>query len=188
MTIICLCNPFPLKCFCELEGRCSIQLSYERLSGQTSTSFGTKRVVLCPPVSEWQSDLEVAQLVEGLTLLVFHFLSLSGLGLSHLHPRTAQLVQRSHSASTARTERPSYYAGRSSTCASRPTVARSVQRSHSALIDLRRAFIVLRSAFKARTERSTLAQRVRWSAQGVHRSHGRLKSRPDLSSIKRSGL
>jgi hypothetical protein len=66
-----------------LEGRCSIQLSYERLSGQTSTSFGTKRVVLCPPVSEWQSDLEVAQLVEGLTLLVFHFLSLSGLGVGN---------------------------------------------------------------------------------------------------------
>src|SRR4029434_2069014 len=60
---------------------------------------------------------------------------------------------RSHSASTARTERPS-------SCASRPTVARSVQCSHRSLIDLRRAFLVLRSAFKARTERSTLAQRV----------------------------
>ena len=99
--------------------------------------------------------------------------------------RTAQLVQRSHSASTARTERPSYYAGRSLVCASRPTVAQSVQCSRRSLIDLRNAFIGLRnafiglrSAFKARAERSTLAQSVHWSAQGVHRSHGRLKSRP----------
>jgi hypothetical protein len=74
---------------------------------------------------------------------------------SHCATRStlAQRVHGSHGGSNART-------ARSLVCASRPTVAQSVQCSHRALIDLRSAFIVLRSAFKARTERSTLAQRV----------------------------
>jgi len=85
-------------------------------------------------------------------------------------------------------------------------ITQLVQRSHGASIALRRSFIGLRKSSNARAdgsltcadrslvyadrpsdcaEHSKPARSVHWSAQGVHRSHGRLKSRREGGALGR---
>jgi hypothetical protein len=93
-------------------------------------------------------------------------------------PNPTQIFQRLHRTSIACTERPSHYAGRS-------TVAQILQHPHRSLISLRSAFLVLRGAFKARTERSTLAQRVQHSHSAFIGLRNPFNARTTRSSLAR---